>query len=84
MSNLTYLGVAFGVSKKTEKPFFMAHFYGEDTIPNSSTIGLRSFSYFITEDLFNSLKVLDPLTPVLADIRYINGSNILIGVQEVN
>lgn len=76
-TKLTFLGTFTGNSKKTGNEFTVAHFYRESTKGR----GFESLQLFVDSEVKKQLDQVKPLDPVEADLRFVNGQNILISVS---
>lgn len=75
-TTLTFLGSFSGVSKKTGNAFKGYHFYRA----SEKNIGYEPLTLFPDSECAAVLDTKKPLDKIDVDLRYINGSNVIISI----
>lgn len=77
--SMTFLGTYTGVSKKTNKFYCMAYFYGVGDVVGLN--GYKPYTFFIDDDIKSTLAGIKPLQKVNCNHVFAGGQDVLISIE---
>lgn len=78
---VVFLGAYGGVNKNNNQPYKRGYFYLDfDDAQKELSHGFRSTSFFIDDETFKQVLSIQPLSPVILDVRPLGNQEVVFSI----